>query len=458
MQQLRDYQIELSEKASKILLNLMIVYLCMEVRTGKTLTALNTIKLCGYKKVLFLTKLKAKQSIHSDYCNFGFEKEFEFIVLNNESLHKLSPTEHFDVVVMDEAHRFGSFPKPAKMTKDFKDRFSKLPIIFLSGTPHPESYSQIYHQFWVSNNSPFKDYINFYKWFKNMMLVKTEFEMGFGVVANYSNNEASINKFFDFELRKISKDAPDKEELKAEVNNLRTISLTMMQMGNDRVMSFIEPYFVKYTQSDAGFTSKVNETILYCKMSDQTMDMATKLKKKKVLSGKSEVILGDTPVKLMTKVHQLYSGTIKFESGNTMIIDNSKALFVKEKFAGKKIAIFYKFTEELNLLSQTFADQLCTDLDTFNSTDKNIALQIVSGREGISLKEAECLVYFNIDFSSLSYWQSRDRLTTMDRLENNVYWIFSKGGIEKQIYNAVVKKKNYTSSIFMKQHGKQISN
>jgi hypothetical protein len=77
-------------------------------------------------------------------------------------------------------------------------------------------------------------------------------------------------------------------------------------------------------------------------------------------------------------------------------------------------------------------------------TDKNIALQIVSGREGISLRQADALVYYNIDFSATSYWQSRDRMTTKYRTESDVYWIFSDGGIEKDIYKAVSKKKDYT--------------
>lgn len=450
---LRDYQIELSNNGSETLNRLGIVYYCMEVRTGKSLTALNTIALCGFKKALFLTKLKAIPSIQDDYNNFGFSDKFTLLVANNESLHKVIDND-FDVVVMDEAHRFGSFPKPAKMTKDFKDRFSKTPVIFLSGTPHPESYSQIFHQFWVSRNSPFLSYGNFYRWFASMGFVKTEFEMGFGVVANYSNNEASINKFYDFKHRYISKDDPEKEEKELVIEDARELDLERMRKSNEAMMKITEPYFFKYTQADAGFFTTVTEKIIYCKMLDKTIEMAKKLKAKKVLSGKTETILGDTPVKLMTKVHQLYSGTIKFESGNSMVIDSSKALFIQKTFADKKIAIFYKFKEELILLNDVFKDSLCEDLDTFNSTSKNIALQIISGREGISLKQADCLVYFNIDFSSLSYWQSRDRMSTMDRASNEVFWIFAKGGIEKQIYNAVVKKKNYTSSIFMKQHGK----
>ena len=89
-------------------------------------------------------------------------------------------------------------------------------------------------------------------------------------------------------------------------------------------------------------------------------------------------------------------------------------------------------------------------LSVFEDTHKNIALQIVSGREGISLKQAEYLVYYNIDFSATSYWQSKDRMTTKDRLENQVYWIFAKGGIEHDIYKAVTKKKDYTVNHFKK--------
>ena len=72
----------------------------------------------------------------------------------------------------------------------------------------------------------------------------------------------------------------------------------------------------------------------------------------------------------------------------------------------------------------------------------------MSGREGISLKNASALVYYNIDFSATSYWQSRDRMTTKERLKNKVYWIFAKDGIEKKIYKAVTKKKDYTLNHF----------
>ena len=187
-------------------------------------------------------------------------------------------------------------------------------------------------------------------------------------------------------------------------------------------------------------------------MKDVTYDLIKRLKKDLVIEGQKtdEVILADTAVKLMSKIHQLYSGTVKFESGKSQVIDLSKAEFIRTNFKNKKLGIFYKFTAEYKALKDVYGDDLTCDLDEFKRSDKTIALQIVSGREGISLKEADCLVYYNIDFSALSYWQSRDRMTTKDSKQNDVYWIFSEGGIESKIYKAVSKKKDYTLRHFRK--------
>ena len=399
--QLRSYQIDLSQKAVEILRDKKIVYLAMEVRLGKTLTALNTCELFGAKSVLFVTKKKAMSSIESDYVSMPFS--FDLTVINTESIHKVNG--QFDVVISDENHKYGSFPKPSKGAKEFKQRYSHLPLIFLSGTPHPESYSQIYHQFWISKNTPFYQYASFYKWASTFVNVTTK-HLGYGMIKDY-------------------KDA--KKELIEQV---------------------IKPYMITYTQKEAGFSSTINEKIIYVDMKESTYALIKRLENDLVVQGKQEVILGDTSVKLMSKLHQLYSGTIKFESGNTAVLDYSKAIRIYTMFKTRQIAIFYKFKAELDALEFIFGDTLTTDLEEFNTTNKSIAYQIVSGREGVNLSRASSLVYYNIDFSAVSYWQSRDRLTTMDRLENNVYWFFAKNGIEDKIYKAVMNKKNYTLNVF----------
>jgi hypothetical protein len=57
-------------------------------------------------------------------------------------------------------------------------------------------------------------------------------------------------------------------------------------------------------------------------------------------------------------------------------------------------------------------------------------------------------VYYNIDFSAVSYWQSRERCTTINRTHTNIYWIFAHKGIEQQIYKAVMNKKDFVLQTF----------
>ena len=407
MKHLRDYQLKLSNDANAILRRLGFVYLALEVRVGKTAIALNTAKLYGAKNVLFITKKKAIKSIESDYVEFGFD--FNISVINTESLHKV--TGNFDLIISDEHHKYGAFPKPSNGAVYFKKTFGHLPIIALSGTINPESYSQVFHQFWISSYSPFKQYKNFYQWALHYVNIGQKY-LGYAIVKDYSVAKGGL------------------------------------------IQAAIEQYMITYTQKQAGFTSEVIEKILNVEMSESTYDLIAKLKKDNIIEGKTEVIIADTGAKMMSKLHQMYSGTVKFESGNSMVLDKSKALFIKSQFATTKIAIFYKFKEELNVILDVLGDLVTTDLNEFNTTNKSIALQIVSGREGINLSAAKYIVYYNIDFSAVSYWQSRDRLTTMDRLSNEVFWIFAKGGIEHHIYKQVMAKKNFTLSTFNKYYGK----
>tara|TARA_R110000851_G_scaffold98888_2_gene213645 strand:+ start:6302 stop:7534 length:1233 start_codon:yes stop_codon:yes gene_type:complete len=399
----REYQKEIISDGVGIIKQHRFLYLAMEVRTGKTLTSLGICDQIDAKRVLFITKKKAISSIQNDYDLLL--PQFEIEIINYESLHKVRQT-GWDVVICDEAHGMGAFPKPSGRSKKVKNIiFRSNPyIILLSGTPTPEAYSQMYHQVYFIPNNPFAQYKNFYQ-FANDYVGVIKKKIGGLYINDYSK-------------------------------------------GSKKIIETMAPYTINFSQKDAGFVVETTEHVLEVEMKESTRKLISKLKKDLVIEGETEVILADTAVKLMTKVHQMCSGTIKFESGKSMVIDLSKAEFIRKKFKGKKIGIFYKFKQELNALKDVFGDNLCVDLEEFNSTNKNIALQIVSGREGISLKEAECLVYYNIDFSATSYWQSRDRMTTKERLKNNIYWIFSKGGIEKDIYKAVIKKKDYTLSYF----------
>jgi len=410
MKELREYQSSGAQKGLEILNMYKILYMAWSVRTGKSATSMEVARLFGAKKVLFLTKKKAISSIQSDYNDFGFNSYYEITIINNESLHKVENTSQYDLIIMDESHRHGSFPTPSAGAKLFREKFSSKPIIMLSGTPFPESFSQAYHQFWVSDYSPWRRYSKFYKW-ANDYVTPSQKRIGAFMYNDYSKGIES------------------------------------------KIMADISHLMITYTQQQAGFSSTIDEEIVHVKMKPQTYAIINQLFSDRVVEGKEEVILADTAAKLMQKTHQLCGGTIKFESGASMVIDTSKVEYIRERFSDNKIGIFYVFKEELIALKSIFLDDLTTDIDEFNTGKfKVIALQTVSGREGISLRNADYLVFYNIMHSAVSYWQARDRLSHIDRLDNTVFWIFAENGIEDKIYKLVQSKKKYTVNIFKKDY------
>lgn len=412
--QLRDYQVEISTKACDLLTKHKIAYLSMQVRTGKTLTALNTCKLYGAKNVLFVTKKKATLSVVADYEHY--KNDFKCFVINFEQLHNITD-QYFDLVIIDEAHCTGAYATPSKRTKELKRLCNKLPIIYLSGTPSPESYSQLYHQFWISSFNPFTQK-NFYTWARE----------GF----------VTIESRYVFNRQIHNYDNANKEAIDKVINHL----------------------FLSYTQEEAGFTQLVDEHIHYVPMNDRTYQVCNRLRIDKVVKGKNgDIIEADTEVKLLSKLHQLYSGTVIFDVAmcdeqDTAITDDSKVNYIFNTFKGLKFAIFYKFkAERMAILLEAQKRGLkCTESpEEFQANDDMIFLsQFMSGREGVNLSTADCLVCYNIDFSAVTYFQVRARLQSKDRVEAaKVHWIFSKDGIEDRIYKAVCNKKNYTTSYFI---------
>ena len=111
----RDYQKEIIDKSLSILLNHRFVYLAMEVRPGKTFTSLGIAQALFLKNVLFITKKKAIGSIEKDYQDLA--PKFKLIVINYESLHKVSHETIYDFLIIDEAHTIGAFPKQNKTSK-----------------------------------------------------------------------------------------------------------------------------------------------------------------------------------------------------------------------------------------------------------------------------------------------------------------------------------------------------
>ncbi len=404
MIQLRDYQERISTSAAALLREKKICYLSMECRTGKSLTALAAAEKLGVKSVLFITKIKAKKSVEDDYR--ALHPNYELEVINYESVHKC--VGKYDLVVCDEAHSLGAYPKPSQRAKAVKKVAKGKPVLYLSGTPSPESYSQLYHQFWICDYSPFAAYTTFYKWANDFVIKRQRMVNGY-MINDYS--------------------AADKH----------------------KIDEFTAAVFVSFSQEDAGFSTNIVEHTLTVPMKQETASYFRQLQKDRVISLNGRAVLGDTPAKLLSKLHQLSSGTVIAEDGTHLILDTSKAEYIRRMFAGKKVAIFYTYQSEFDLLKNAFPNWTESPEEFQASTDKVFISQVRKAREGVRLDSADALIFFSFEFSYLSYEQGRNRLVSKERKDAaEVYFLCGDFGIETEILNAVHGKQDFTLSYYGK--------
>lgn len=405
---LRDYQKSALAKCLKVLGVYNICFLIGELRTGKTLVGLVAASkwLRPMESCLFITKKKVIPHVWDDYKLAKLK--FNMKVINYEQISKVPRTFKPALVIYDESHTLGAFPKPSKRTKLAKKRFGGIPSLMLTGTPSPESFSQLFYQFWVTGWGPwtrFSGLRGFYQWAKQYVNI-TETWIGNGrKVKNYSDARPAVEKEFS-------------------------------------------KFKVTMTQKEAGFTGRVIEKFHTLRLPDDCYELIKELRKKRFSQRKN--IIADSAPKLMTAVHQISSGTYINDDDERIVMNDFKVQYIKKRFKNRKIAIFYCYQAEGEMLKKAF--KYWTNDPEYFDYYENVPFicQIVSGREGIDLRSADDLIYFNIPYSAVSYLQGRERTMSRDGGDKLVHFLFTDVGIEKDIYEVVKNKEKYTMKHFNK--------
>ena len=427
---LRDYQEELVNKAVQTFGSHGFVYLALETRTGKTpvsiMAAVEIYRKTGAPEILFVTKKAIISSIADTYkklCDDYPIADVPFRVMSFDSLHKVTQL-NGRIIIADEAHSFGSYPKPSRRALMLYGLARGCPVIMLSATPTPESYSSIFWQLAAAHVdceliSPYK---NFYQWAHEYVNIKKK-RIGTGV---YVNDYSDAKKDF--------------------------------------ILPQFEPFLITLTQEEAGFQqTEIMETIVTVPMPEQIKTMVKRIKTDGVAYHDDIMIVAETAVARMSKTHQLCSGTVipqvsktRNETGMGVIISRHKLAQLETiTMLYQKVAIFYKYVAELKMLEEAYGDRLTDDYQVFESeTDRIFVGQFISKREGIDLKSADVIVCLNIDFAWLSYAQMINRMMSYTRTKKpKLIWLFTQGGIEERILKAVKRKKNFTSSYYKRWKG-----
>lgn len=388
----KDFQFKIAEKGLQLLRTYGICYLAMQERTGKTLSAILIAEQSKANNILVVTKKKALDGWQWHFENFKTTKNYTLI--NYHSLHKLNNNE-FELVILDEAHNYVSgYPKPSKTFKQLKPFTYNKPIIYLSATPHAQSYAQLFHQFALTKYSPWKSYKNFYHWFKNYGVPEEQWIAG----------------------RKIVK-----------YNNII----------EDKVLQDVENFFIIYTRQQLGFPFEPTDCVHYIELNEETIKKYNQLVRKNMLEIDGKLLICDTSMKLRTSLHMLEGGVAKIDNEYLILPNKEKIDYILNTWGDSDdIVIMYNYIAEGMKLRNYFKHALI--------------LQSTSYAEGIDLAHKKHLIIYSQDFSTARWTQRRARQASMHRKEDIVvHYLLVKKAISEQVYNTVsINKKNFVDSMF----------
>lgn len=399
----KAHQNRISKEGLEILKSYKILYLSMEERTGKSLTSILICEKLECSNILIVTKKRAIEGWQDLLTNFKHSKNYK--IINFESLHKITESKNsFDIIIVDEAHHaLSAFPKPSQTYKQLA-QFSKHSnyIIYLSATPSSQSYSQLYHQFALSPNSPFKQFVNFYAWFRYYGIPVEKWISG-RRINDYTNTKSS------------------------------------------QVWQDVKHLFISYTRKDLEFKHEPNDVIHWIKLDSKTQDYIKELESSDCIE--SLQFFAETPMHKLLAIHQIEGGTLKLDEFKSVNLGNLEKIdYIKNTWGdNSNLVIFYQYKQEKELLESHFR-----------------YAQILQGNafaEGVDLSFIDNVVIYSMDFSTAKYTQRRARQCSQDRDKPiNVNYLLSHQGLSKKVYKAVaVNRVNFVLSYYKNYNDSDIS-
>jgi len=360
----------------------------MEERTGKTLISLMLAEDSAAQNILILTKKKAIPGWEDHLRNWAHSKKYT--VINYESVHKI--LDKPDMVIVDEAHYvLSGYPKPGKYQKLVKKLVYDCPAIFLSATFSAQSFSQLYHIFDIVRQSPWRNFKNFYEWFRQ-----------YGIPEKVRVSVGEITKY--------DKTKPGTFES-------------------------VEHLFISYTRKELGFAEEPKDVIHLIELSQQTKDVYNVLRRDKICP--EHDLVADTPMKLMTLLHQIEGGVVKTDNGD-LHISNEKVEYIKDKWGDhENMVIMAHYIGEQNLLKQEFK--------------KATVLSSTAFAEGVDLSHIDTLIIYSQSFSTAQHKQRRARQANIKRTTPiNVHFLLVNKGVSQAVYNTVsINGKNFVDRYYL---------
>lgn len=412
-----DYQSEIADIALPILRENGIVYLSMEERTGKSLIGVLCAEESTISKVLIITKKKAMEGwdeLINNYIHLC-----SYTVINYHSLHKIDGD--YDLIIVDEPHAYISgYPKTSKTWK-MTHKFCKgKPLIYMSATSHAQGTQLLYHQFKLSDWSPWAKFKDFYAWYQH-----------------YAERDKAGH-------------------VKTIYIGPNRTAVDYTAVDHDRIWNDVKHLFITKTRKELGFKQEPNDIIHFIELDQQTKDVYNALMQDLVLefthseTGKDYILSCDSPIKLRWALHMIEGGGLKYTSSKKnkkgkivphaeyLVLGNREKVdyILNEWGDSKELVIMHQYKSDLAKLEREFENALI--------------LQATSFAEGVDLSMYKHLVVYSQDFSTSKHTQRRARQANKLREEDiNVHFLLVKKAVSEQVYKTVsINKVNFVDSTY----------
>jgi hypothetical protein len=403
--QARPHQIQIASEALPILKEYGLVYLAMEERTGKSITALLMAEACKeVRHVLIITTKKALEGWQETLEKFPHTTACTLV--NYHSAHKAKGK--FQLAILDEAHKYISgYPKTSKLWSYVFHLVYGLPIIYCSATPHAQGPQLLVNQFKLSKWNPWANFKDFYAWFKHY---------------------AQRDKEGNLPTTKIS---PTQTVI--DYSKIRT----------KEALDSVKHLFVTYTRQELGFEQEPEDVLHFIELKQKTKDIYNIIAKDKVVafthseSGRDYNLVCDSSAKLRWALHMLEGGVLKIDDEHINLGNNEKVEYILKTWGDSAdLAIMYHFKADAIKLGRYF---------------KNAGLfQASSYAEGVDLSHYKHLVIYSQNHSTAQHTQRRARQANMNRKEEiKVHYLLVKGAASHKAYKAVsINKVNFVDTVF----------
>lgn len=130
----------------------------------------------------------------------------------------------------------------------------------------------------------------------------------------------------------------------------------------------------------------------------------------------------------------------------------------------KKIAIFCRYNLQIELLKNLLEakgkkvfiingevknrDEVVSMIE---STDECIALIQASCSVGFEIPSVPLVIFASLSFSYIDYKQALGRVLRINKLKKNLYiHLVTKGGVDEDVYNCIMKKQDFSMTIYEK--------